>query len=455
MTPFRRSSSSSQGLQANPDNNRRRHTVKLLGSAAIKGSGMGLTLLVSLLLARALGPHGYGLYSYAYAIVTLLVIPTTMGLPTLAIREASVARSGKDWPTLIGLTRWTGLAAIGGSLAMVAIGGAGAWFWSRHSTTLSFPVFAWGLVLLPGLVLSRTGGGGLRGLGHVLAGQLPDASIRPGIFALFILGALFLAPGLKLNPGQAMALHALAACLAVLAAALLLRHNWPVPKGHAIVPRYRLRFWAASVIPLGLTTSIQVINRQADILLLGILGSASEVGIYRVAMQGALLIGFGLQAVNMVAGPQFARLHAQGNRADLQRVATNVARIALAFALPITILFILFGDRLLGTFIGPEYTGGAIPLAILSVGRLLEAATGSVMLMLNMTHNEGVVARIVAFAAIFNVLANLVLIPLFGMAGAATATTLTLVMWNILLVMQVYKRLGINNTVFTFRRAKP
>ena len=201
-------------------------------------------------------------------------------------------------------------------------------------------------------------------------------------------------------------------------------------------------------MPLGFIAGMQLINTQADILMLGLFTDAEQVGIYRVAVQGAMLVSFGLEAVNMVVAPQFAHMYAHGRGEQMQRLALASARAGLAIALPAALVFVLFGTVLLKAVVGEGYATGATPLAILAVGQLVNAAMGPVGLLLNMTGHEHAVARGVALAAVVNVAANMLLIPHWGMNGAATATALTLVIWNGLLAWEVARRLKIRCTAF-------
>ncbi|WP_157633657.1 oligosaccharide flippase family protein [Thioflavicoccus mobilis] len=102
-----------------------------------------------------------------------------------------------------------------------------------------------------------------------------------------------------------------------------------------------------------MTSGLQAVNAQVGILLLGFFASSEVVGIYKVAVAVATLIAFGLQAVNMVVMPYFARLHAQGDRVRLQRLVTQSDRAILALAVPATLVFVLFGERFLVLAFGP------------------------------------------------------------------------------------------------------
>jgi O-antigen/teichoic acid export membrane protein len=420
-----------------------------IGSALVKVSGTGLTLALTIVLARALGPRDYGLYSYVYALVGLLAIPAQLGLPELATRETAKAYANAEWATLKSLWQWTGMAACGMALLIIVVGAIGAYLFRQQFAEPQLSTFLWGLVLVPGLVLGRLVGGWLGGLHHVVAGQLPDMIMRPGLLLVFvsIVAGLHFDP--PLSASRAMSAHTIAAFLSVLMGGFVLWRLQPLELSRRYHAHYKHRAWFASVVPFGFIAGMQLINMQADILMLGMFVSSDQVGIYRVSMQGAAVVAFGLQVVNMVAAPQIARMFVQGQSQRLQELATANARAAMLVAVPATLTFWFFGSGLLKILVGDEYAVGATSLGILALGQLVNAGAGSVVLLLNMTNHERVVARGVALAAVANVAANLILIPIWGMNGAATATTLTFATWNALLARQVAKKLGINSTIIS------
>jgi len=118
---------------------------------------------------------------------------------------------------------------------------------------------------------------------------------------------------------------------------------------------------------------------------------------------------------------------------------------------PVTLVFVLFGERFLALAFGPGYAGGHTTLAILALGQLVNAGMGSVGVLLNMTGHERDTLRGVAIAAVANVVLGLVLIPLFGLEGAATATAVTLIIWNLLLRQAVWRRIQIETLAFSLR----
>jgi O-antigen/teichoic acid export membrane protein len=335
------------------------------------------------------------------------------------------------------------------SPVMIALAsGATAWLLADQFSRLQLTTFAWGLVLVPMLVMVRVRDAAIRGLRHVVAGQLCEAILRPALLLTLVI--TFALVAIDLTADRAMALHVFAAAVASLMSVTLLSKFRPA-ETHFVSPRFEHGAWLRSMLPLGLTAGMMLITRQSDIVVLGLFVEADQVGIYRVAVQASMLVAFGLQAVNMVAMPHVTRLYNRGAYPQLQYLATACARASLAIALPAAVTFSFFGEALLRWIVGVDYVTGAFALAILACGQVVNAGMGSVGLLLNMTDNEMVVTRILAFSVAGNIVANLALIPLWGMNGAAWATAMTFILWNVLLSRAVKKRLGINSTVFARR----
>jgi len=203
------------------------------------------------------------------------------------------------------------------------------------------------------------------------------------------------------------------------------------------------REWRRAARPLAVIAGLQLVNHHADILMLGLFSSSEQVGLYRVAVTGSNLVIFGLQAVNMVVAPHFAQLHAAGDTVRLQQLVTRTARVVLAMALPVALGFMLGGRVMVTAVFGEAYASAHLALAILAVGQLFNAASGSVGSLLNMSGYERETMRGVAVAAAANVALNIVLIPIYGIEGAALATAASLVTWNSILRAAVRRELQI------------
>lgn len=417
-----------------------------LGSAGVQAVNRFLALALGIVLARSLGTEGYGIYAYAFAIMSLLLVLAEAGVPTLLMREIAASQGGEEWGLLRGALR-CGLQSVALVATCVSVMGLLVLWWRVGS--LPLPVLnttAFMLLVLPALALCKTVAHVLCGLHRVVIGQAIVMLIRP-LLVLVIVGTGFLLwPNLR-EPHYAMVGQLVSAIVVLLIGALTLQRLLPA-EVKTSVPEYRSREWFRSALPFTLIGGAGVINSHADIVLLGWFVSNEDVGIYRVAVQGASLVAFGLQAVNSIVAPQFAKLYAQHDTVRLQRLVTSSARVVLLAALPFALLFTFGGGLVAEWVFGAEFSKAHAPLAILAVGQLINAAFGSVGFLLNMTGHERVVFRILWQTALFNLVMNFVLIPLIGMSGAAIATAITLMIWNFLLYREVISRLSIFSTAF-------
>ncbi|WP_018952391.1 lipopolysaccharide biosynthesis protein [Thioalkalivibrio sp. AKL12] len=423
-----------------------------VGSIAIKVLATGIAFGLAVVLARVLGPEGYGVYAFALSLIMLLAIPAQVGLPALVVRETAKAQAKDSWGLIRGLWRWSNLFIVVFAVLMVTVGALALWLGRDWLGEPRWQTLAVGLALVPLIALANVRGAALRGLRRVVLGQLPESILRPGLLLVTVLAAVWWSNGGALTPVGVMGLHGLAAFAAfIIGAAVLLRARPPGLRT-APPPEYQARYWRRAALPLAMLAGLQLIIAHTDIIMLGIIRSDEEVGVYRVVVQVATLVVFGLQAINQVLQPYFARLHAQGELVRLQQLVTYSARIILLLALPPVLLMAAFGGPLLDLLFGAEYRLGALALAILALGQLVNAAMGSVGLLLNMTDHERDTVKGVAIAALCNVALNVGLIPPFGLEGAAAATAITIVIWNLLLWTYVWRRLGIESSAITWRR---
>lgn len=407
----------------------------------IKLSFVGFGLAHTILLARVLGPADYGTFAYVYSLITMMAIPAMFGLPQLLIRETANGQYDSAWGKVHGLWRWSTMVACLLSCGLIGLSLFALWLWPDDFSTIQIQTFFWGLALLPLLALTRMSGAALRGLRCVVQGQLPGNVIHPALFVV-LLGIVLLLGG-PLSATSAMMLRAIAVAGAMAIGFWLLLRQKDATATVQAKPKYDKRVWAYSALPIAFAAGMQIINQRVGILMLGFFVDSEVVGIYRVATQGAMLAALGLQAVGMVVTPYFARLYRQGDQVQLQRLVTTSIRGICVVTLPVAIAFIFFGEPILRLVFGDVYAQAATPLAILCIGQVVNALFGNVGFLLNMTGNEKVTARGVGLAAFSNVALNIALVPVFSANGAAIATAVSFVIWNLYLAHAVSTRIGV------------
>lgn len=416
-----------------------------LGSMVLKVLYTGITFVNVILMARLLGPEGYGVFSFVLAVVSVLTIPSQFGIPILATRELAMAKAHAQWGLMRGFVRRAHQAISLFTAILVLVAVVVLHVFRDSIAPEKLETLVWGLLLVPLVSLAGLRSGMLKGLRKVLLGQLPEQLIRPGLMFAALLVMVWGFPDASVTASHTMILQVMATACAFFAGAWIF---WRVRPQEMVEvePQYQTRLWLASVIPLGLTVALRLANGQTDILLLGILASDAEVGLFRVADQIAALVLFGQQVISSVLAPHFAHMHAAGEHERLQRLVTASSRVILALTLPVVVLLIVFGKPVLIGFFGREFESAYWPLVILCFGQLLNASMGPVGLLLNMTGHERDMMFGIGVSVVVNVAFNLILIPFYGMYGAAITTVLTLATWNLILRRQVRRRLGIETS---------
>ena len=203
----------------------------------------------------------------------------------------------------------------------------------------------------------------------------------------------------------------------------------------AIKPLLKVAF------PMLISTSMFMIMNWTDTLMIGYYLDESEVGIYRLAFKVATLITFAQFAINSIAAPMFSSFSAKNDLASLRKMTLNIGYMNLIISTPIFIAILIFPSFVLD-FFGEEFTTGVAPLIILAIGQIINAICGPVMYLLNMTGKEKQARNIIIVASIINIALNLYLIPIYGLMGAAIATGVSTVVWNIMAVFQIKKEYG-------------
>ncbi len=414
----------------------------LAGSGAVQLVGMGFTFLTGVMLARGLGVRGYGYYGMAMAIITIATLPGAMGLPKLVVREVAAGDARGDPAAMLGVLRWADRTSWRISLAVALLVGIGAGIaFLRGSSTLGVAVLL-GAPMLPLLPLANIRAAALRALHQVVLSQIAMVLLRPLLLSL-LLFALFLAGQQLTAPGAVMLTTAAAF------AVLLTAHNLLKPRlPRGIEPRLEdHRRWLSSLIPLGLTDAMQSLQWQLATLALGLLATANEVGVMRVATSTAVVIGVPAAVMASVALPMYSRLHTEGDHRRFQALVTHTARIQFSAVLCLALPLFIAAGPLLSFFFGVVYAPAASTLQILCVGQLISTGFGPTGAVLNMTGHERRVTRAVAIALALNALLVLLLAPRWGSDGTAVSVVAGQLCWNALLWNDARRLRGINTSI--------
>lgn len=168
---------------------------------------------------------------------------------------------------------------------------------------------------------------------------------------------------------------------------------------------------------------------------------AEEIAYLAVAQRTAMLVSFILIAFNLVAAPRYATLYKQKKFIELKKLALKATYIMTACALPIVIILCVFPGFFM-SFFGEEFTKGNDILIILAIGQLINVMTGSVGYLLTMSGHEKDMRNIILISTPSSIILALILIPIYGIVGAAISTAIAVAIQNIGMLFMVKKRLG-------------
>ena len=142
-----------------------------------------------------------------------------------------------------------------------------------------------------------------------------------------------------------------------------------------------------------------------------------------------------------------SELYSKEQTTQLQRMLTLAARGIFIFTLIASLSIAILGEFILSLF-GKEFVAGYLPLLILLFGQVISMLSGSVGFLMTMTGHQNQAAKILSAGILINILMNILLVPVFGIIGAAIATATTTAFLNIVMLSFVWKRLNFNPTVF-------
>jgi O-antigen/teichoic acid export membrane protein len=181
----------------------------------------------------------------------------------------------------------------------------------------------------------------------------------------------------------------------------------------------------------------------SDLIILGVMSSSEQVGIYFAAKKTALTIGILLISLNVILGPVISHLYSGKQYDQLSHAYKTGTQWIVALGLPVLLMILFFSREILSLF-GPAFISGQLCLIILSLGQFTGLSVGSVAYMLLMTGHQTWVVFNALGAFCFNMLLMVILVPRYGIIGAAWATGTTMVLGNIIALVQVYWLLGLH-----------
>ena len=174
--------------------------------------------------------------------------------------------------------------------------------------------------------------------------------------------------------------------------------------------------------PLSLESFVWIIYSQIDRLLIGYFLSPVDVGVYGAAWSIAALLSFIPQSFTFLALPIFSNFMSKNRIADLKTAFNKLAKTMFGISLPILICLMVLSKEVLIILYGIEYSTGSIALSILALGVFSECIMGPVSECLVSAGKTRAPLIATSIGCLINIILNILLIPKYGIIGAAVGT---------------------------------
>jgi O-antigen/teichoic acid export membrane protein len=184
-----------------------------------------------------------------------------------------------------------------------------------------------------------------------------------------------------------------------------------------------------------------LLMQWSGILVAGALLASSDVAYLSTAQRLSMLIGFALMVVEMVNASRYSKLWQDNNIQGMRALSFKSTLSLFTLVTPIILIICLYSDLIIQLF-GSEYTEASLLFIILAIGQYINVLTGSVGYILNMSGHYKDFMKLYVFGGICTLILSIILTNIFSVIGAAIATSIGLISFNLAAVCVVKRRLG-------------
>lgn len=416
-----------------------RYSIGAALALSMQIAGAALSLLVSFLLAKLIGAADLGLYFLCVTSTEIFSTVSRLGLENAALKFISIAHNSAEPATVATVyRRCVGIAALSAAAMILPV-------WvilscapigtSQHDEFVSLLPFLM-IALIPVTILA-------------VQTESFKAIGRPGaaVFAQTVLPqSIILLLSVSLAWNGIATIHSILAsyACAFLVAVLLAFLRWTISiKNVWQKANFSTALLLRTSLPILIVMSLNLVMAWTDTIVLGMLSTTDQVGIYGIALRISATAAFVLIAIGSVVAPQFAALHASGKHAELDVLVRRSSFWTLVITSPLVLIFLAFPAQILG-FFGEQFVGGAWSLRLLALSQLVNVSTGQVTSLLIMTGHEKLLRNNMMFSAALNLVGNVLMVPLFGSLGSAMSTAFAISVMKIISWWIVRQKLRIN-----------
>ena len=414
------------------------------GTWAISGKALSVItgLILNILLARLLSPSELGAYFLTFNLLIIASSMAQLGSNQTVLRLIPEAigteREGRARKTIWIALQFTAF----GTLVMVIFLSSGIGKWLAQSVFKSPPMVATvGLAILWismrsfQVVIAEI----FRGF-HDIRMATIFGGMAPNILCCVVIAYVWIIHG-KSNLREILIITvASTAVLMSTSGFLIIQKTNELQKYDSSI---KYKEVISLTLPLYLSNLTYLVLTRADLWILGIFRSPSEVAIYGAVVKLIDIVAMPLLIANAVIPPIISEMYAQGKKLKLEKILRTTATLAGIPAFVGLIIFLIFGSELLAAIFGEFYSDGYRILVILSIGQLIHVTSGSCGYLLNLTGFHKTAMKIVLGTSFLSILFSLILVKNYGGLGIAIAFTSGLSLLNLIAIVFAIKKTGI------------
>lgn len=405
----------------------------------------GVMLFINeVLLARILGSYAYGHYAIAIVITRIAETLSLFGVGMAILHFLPIYKNDKRYDLVWGLVLSAAIVPLLLSLILIiVIKNSSNWFGVilfNDPDSISYVNIL--IVAIPFMCLSEIAAITTRAYGYSKYYVFIRNFIPPAIF-LIILTFIYTN---FLDKNYIMHGFVIAYVCSLFAGIIWLSKVLDFSKTE-IKPRFRFKEIYLFSFPVLISSFMYLSILWTDILMLGVFSESNQVGIYRACMQIVVLFEIIVISFNAATSRQYSVLY-QNNRLDDLKTTYSTANRWIAFIITPIFLIIVIKSRELLELMGSDFTAGWIALIILAFGQVIRAYLGSSGFLLVLCKYQKTEMLNSVVVAILNITLNALLIPEYGIAGAAIATSLSHLALNIMRIIEVKLILNVKTISF-------
>ena len=398
-------------------------------------------LFINIFLAKKLGPNEYGLFVFSISLISVFTVFSVFGLDKLNLRHIQILIGTNRFGVIQKFIRYSHILCFIVSVCFAFL----FFFLYEYFLSSNFSLSDGTILVLISVIVIESfvklQKGQLQGLKKIKLSGIPDLIIRPTLF-LFLL--IFI-----INSGDISHIFQAYLFVSLIVITLSSLFLFRTHKKNDLLENNNflsIDLIKESIIILAAELTI-VLNSNIDVIMVGFYLDNYQTGVYALANRGALFIAFIIGAIAIIKGSYIARLHSKGKFLEMQSLVTFVTRIMAFIALCFFLIYFFYGEDFLEYF-GSDYIHSKTALLILSFSQLFNAATGAVGLILIIMGYSKHVTATLFIVLLLNIALNIYLIPNYHVIGAAIATAISIIIWNIILAIIVVKKIHIDPTIF-------